>query len=131
MATVVEGNQMDPFSIATITRCRGALLLSLNCSTLPAIRTLYCWVLNKEVSSTIFKVFGMTRPGIEPRSPGSLANTLPTGSSFIYIMNLALNNLQWLIYHKTKPSTSDLDFLFSSYSLYIIKSVKYARIHRI
>ena len=27
----------------------------------------------------IFKVFGMTRPGIEPRSPGSLANTLPTG----------------------------------------------------
>ena len=24
--------------------------------------------LSKEVSSTIFKVFGMTRPGIEPRS---------------------------------------------------------------
>ena len=32
----------------------------------------------KEVSSTIFKVFGMTRPGMEPRSPGPLANTLPT-----------------------------------------------------
>ena len=30
---------------------------------------LYCWVLSKEVSSTIFKVFGMTQPGIEPRSP--------------------------------------------------------------
>ena len=28
------------------------------------------------VSSSIFKVFGMTRPGIEPRSPGPLANTL-------------------------------------------------------
>ena len=27
-------------------------------------------------SSTIFWVFGMTRPGIEPRSPGPLANTL-------------------------------------------------------
>ena len=26
-----------------------------------------------------FLVFGMTRPGIEPRSPGLLANTLPTG----------------------------------------------------
>ena len=27
-------------------------------------------------SSTIFIVFGMTRPGIEPRSPGPLVNTL-------------------------------------------------------
>ena len=32
----------------------------------------------KEVSSTILKVFGMTQPEIEPRSPGPLANTLPT-----------------------------------------------------
>ena len=30
------------------------LLLSLDCSTLSLIRTLYCWVLSKEVSSTIF-----------------------------------------------------------------------------
>ena len=37
-----------------------ALILSLDCSTLPLIRTLYCWVLSNEVSSTIFKVFGMT-----------------------------------------------------------------------
>ena len=36
-------------------------------------------MLSKEVSSTIFKVFGMTRPGIEPRSPRPLANTLPSG----------------------------------------------------
>ena len=55
-----------------------ALLLSHDCSTLPLIRTLYCWVLRKEVSSAIFKVFGMTRPGIEPRSPGPLVNILPT-----------------------------------------------------
>ena len=34
--------------------------------------TLYRWVLSKEVSSTIFKVFGMTRPGIEPRSPQTI-----------------------------------------------------------
>ena len=33
-------------------------------------------MLSKVVSSSIFKVFGMTRPGIEPRSPGPLANTL-------------------------------------------------------
>ena len=76
LVTVVEGDQKPPFSIATSLR---ALLLSLDCSTLPLIHTLYCWVLNKEVSSTIFKVFGMTRPGIEPWSPGPLANTLPTG----------------------------------------------------
>ena len=35
-------------------------------------------MLSKEVSSAIFKVFGMTRPGIERRSPGSLAYTLAT-----------------------------------------------------
>ena len=35
-----------------------ALLLSLNCSTLPLIRTLKCWVLSKKASSTIFQVFG-------------------------------------------------------------------------
>ena len=35
-------------------------------------------MLSKEVSSTIFKVFGMARPGIEPRSRGLLANTLLT-----------------------------------------------------
>ena len=33
-------------------------------------------MLSKEASSTIFKVFGMTRPGIEPRSPGPWANIL-------------------------------------------------------
>ena len=35
-------------------------------------------VLSQEVSSTIFEVFGMTRTGIEPKSPKPLANTLPT-----------------------------------------------------
>ena len=41
----------------------------MDCSTSPLIRTLYCRVLSKEVSSTIFKVFGMTWPGIETKSP--------------------------------------------------------------
>ena len=36
-----------------------------------------------------FKVFGMTRPGIEPRSPGPLANTLTAGPvSDIRIMGM-------------------------------------------
>ena len=49
MATVVEDDQKAPFSIATTPRC------------------------------TIFKAFGMTRPGIELRSLGPLANTQPNG----------------------------------------------------
>ena len=57
---------------------RRALLLSLDCTSLPLKRTLYCRVLSKVVSRTILKVFDMTRPGIEPRSSGPLANTLPT-----------------------------------------------------
>ena len=40
MLIVVEGDQKAPFSIATTPRCRGVLLLSLDCSTLPLIRTL-------------------------------------------------------------------------------------------
>ena len=35
-------------------------------------------MIKKEVLSIIFWVFGMTRPGIEPQSPGLLANSLPT-----------------------------------------------------
>ena len=66
----------------------GALLLSLDCSTLPSIRTLYCWVLNREVSSTIFIVYGMKRPGIEPRSPGSLPNTTHWANEPIIFYNL-------------------------------------------
>ena len=58
LVTIVEGDQKAPFSIATTPRCGGrALLLFLDCSTLPLIRT--CG-LSKEISSAIFKVFGMT-----------------------------------------------------------------------
>ena len=80
MATGVEGDQKAPLSIATTPSCRGRRY------SIPWIAPLYswyvpkyCWLLSKEVSSTIFKVFGMTRPGIEPRSLRPLANTLPTG----------------------------------------------------
>ncbi len=84
-------------------RCVGVtLFLSLDCSTLPAIRTLYPRVLSKEVSSTIFKVFDMTQPGIEPRSPGTLANTLPTRpmsrSNDNYICLIYENNLKCLTF---------------------------------
>ena len=79
LATVVKGDQKAPFSISTTPRCRGGRYsFSLDCFTSLLIRTLYCWLLSKEVSSTIFKVFGITLPVFEPGSPGPLANTLPT-----------------------------------------------------
>ena len=79
LATIVKGDQKAPFSIATTPRCKEGCYSFLLIAPLCPIHTLYCWVLSKKVSSTIFKVFGMMRPGIEHRSPGPLANTLPTG----------------------------------------------------
>ena len=70
-----EGSLFNSYNTEVLAR---VLLLSLDCSTLLLIRTLYCWVLSKEVSSTIFKIFGMMWPGTNPRSPGQLANTLLT-----------------------------------------------------
>ena len=58
----------------------------------------------QEVSSTIFKVFGMTRPGIEMRSPGPLANILPTRPQF-YFLGFLLNGISILMgYLMQKPS---------------------------
>ena len=74
------------------------LLLSQDCSTLPLLRTLYCWVLSKEVSSTILKVFGMTRPAIEPKSPGPLTNTLPSLPKLCYNLE---NDIYRLIINST------------------------------
>ena len=74
------------FSNSYYTHVLGRMLLFyLDYSTLPLIRTLYHWVSSKEASSTIFKVFGMTRPGIEPRSLGPLVNTLLYPWSVPYI----------------------------------------------
>ena len=44
-------------------------------------------MLSKEVSSTIFNVFGMIWPGIEHRSPGPLVNTLLTRPMYHYLKN--------------------------------------------
>ena len=75
LATLVEVGPKAPFSIATTPRCRGGQY------TFPCIALLYpwsitykCWRLSKEISRTIFWVFGMTQPGIEPRSHRPLAN---------------------------------------------------------
>ena len=72
MATVIEGDQKSPFLIATTPRCRGGRY------SFPWIAPLYSYNAEccKVASNTICWVFGMTQPGIEPRSPWPLANTL-------------------------------------------------------
>ena len=67
-------------------------------------------MLSKEASSTIFWVFGMTRPGIKRRSPGLLANTLtilqpwrPQITSYIYLSSKSssLQNTSLHCMHKS------------------------------
>ena len=79
LVTIVVGDQKAPFSLVTTPGCRGGLY------TFPWIVPLSLYVpYIAEVSSTIFKVFGKTPPGIEPRSTGLLANTLLT-KPYIYL----------------------------------------------
>ena len=51
-------------------------------------------MLSIEISSTIFSDFGMTRRGIEPWSPGPLANTLPNRqcASFFFLNSRYTSN---------------------------------------
>ena len=76
LSPLVKGDSKVLFSIATTPRCRGRRF------SFPWIAPLYSWsspynaVLTKAAPSIIFWVFDMTRPGIEPRSPGPLGNTL-------------------------------------------------------
>ena len=87
LATLVEDDPKAPFSITTTTRGECYFIVRI-LFTLALIHNLYCWVLSKEVSITIFWVFGMTRPGIEPRSPWPLANTLlikPIGTLMVSV----------------------------------------------
>ena len=101
-----EGSLFNSYYTEVLGR---VLLLSLGCSTLPLIYTLYRWVLSKAVSSSIFKVFGMTRLGIEPRSPGPWANTLPT------------RLMSWLVLFQTIHFSMSTQFVknisISSYSV--------------
>ena len=50
-------------------------------------------MLSKEVSRTIFEVFGMTQPGIELWSLGPLVNTLPK----LYKTKVFFRYLVWII----------------------------------
>ena len=81
LATAVEDNPKAPFSIATTPRCREGHY------SFPCIAPLYPWSTPYKLNvkqggiQYHFLVFGMTRPRIEPWSPGPLPNT-------IYIANV-------------------------------------------
>ena len=91
MATIVEGNPKAPFSIATTPRCRGGRY------SFPGLLyfTLDPYLIMLSVKQGGIKyhfwVFGMTRPGIERRSPGPLANTLTPRPSVTKMKTSFLN----------------------------------------
>ena len=76
LATLVDGDSKARFSISTSPRCRGGP------NSVPGLLNFtldpYLIVLSVKQDGTKyhFWVFGMTRPGIEPRSPGPLVNIL-------------------------------------------------------
>ena len=75
LATLVDSDPKAPFFNSYLTDVLGRVLLhTLGYSTLLLILTLSCWVLSNAESSTIFWVFGMTRPRNETLSPEPLAH---------------------------------------------------------
>ena len=67
-------------------------------------------MLRKDATSTIFWVFGMTPPGIELRSPGSLANTI-----YIYIyahMCIHICICVYMIYRLTHTHTHTHTYIY-------------------
>ena len=110
MATVVEGNQNAPFSIATTPIYREGRY-SFPWIALFILDTyLILLSVSKEVSSTIFKVFGMTRPGIKPRSPDSWRTLYPLDQwvsrkkSFLILLILDLNCSKFIPKRKKKQT---------------------------
>ena len=88
MATIVEGDPKAPFSIATAPKCRGGRYSFLGLLHLTLELYLIMLSVKQGGIKYHFWVFGMTRPRIEPRSPGPLANTLtarPMSGNFIHI----------------------------------------------
>ena len=137
--------QKAPFSIATTPRCReGSYTFPWNSSTLPLIRALYCWVLSKDVSSTIFKVFNMLQPRIVPRCPGLLVNQETWVQSkvaayqrflkwYLIIPCLTFSNIRYISGVKWKnpgkgvapspPHTHTYETICANYLLFIKNSV--------
>ena len=73
--TLVEGDLKAPFSIATTHGCQKDATSFLWFVYLTFLAYLIKISVKQGVTSTIFWVFGMSRPGIDPQPPWPLANT--------------------------------------------------------
>ena len=90
--TKVEGKTKAPFSIATTLRCKGAFFSFPWIAPLTLDLYLRMLSVKQEASPTIFLSVWYDSAWDEPQPPGP------------YKEDLAINNQQWLICHKTKPN---------------------------
>ena len=95
----VKGDLKAPFSIATTPRCREGHY------SFPWIAQIYPWSIpyNAECQARrrrvpFFWVFDMTRHGIEPQSPGPLANTLTA-------RNYCIDDTKQVLFHPNVRTT--------------------------
>ena len=95
LATLVEGEPKAPFSIATTPRCWRALLLSLDCSTLPLQCTLYCWVLARRYQVPFLKPLVRCDLGLNPGLSDHWWTLYPLGQ-----WTGLLGQLRWHIFLK-------------------------------
>ena len=95
-------------------------------------------MLSKAASSTIFWVFSMTQPGIEPQSPGPLANTLlirPMVRSYRCIITgnyqkVIWHHMEYHHHHYQSGLTAWIHLTFSCYlSLWAIGLGRSSRCH--
>ena len=84
LASVVEIDQKAPFSIATSPKCKGGHYAFPGLLHFTIDMYLILLSIKQGGIKYHFKVFGMMRPAIDSRSPGTLANTLLT-RQYIYI----------------------------------------------
>ena len=103
MATVVKGNPKAPFSIATTPRCRGGRY------SFPGLLyfTLDPYLIMLSVKQGGIKDHFLSlwyaRPGIEPRSPGPLANTLTARPMSGHWQQIQANNICFYLLYIALP----------------------------
>ena len=98
LTTLIKSDLKAPFSIATTPGYRKGATLFPGLLHFTLGHTLQRWVLSNVASSTIFWVFGMNRPGIEPLSRGPPAKNLlimPMArfyQNYMYFISVFLNS---------------------------------------
>ena len=96
LPTKVKNDPKGVFPVATKSRRRGGCYSFPWIAPLTLDHILLYWVFSKDTSSRLFEDIGMIRPGIEPWSFGSLANTqtimLKNSNDDVYIQSWVYEN---------------------------------------